>query len=227
MSALSGCESEKDSLLAKITTQTSSSHPDGWVVKKCWAFRHVGDLVEAGYLTVVLGKCSAASLRSLSLWILWDNILGLKDESNECKQKIEKLQPVCWKSGWTVAWSGIQIYSLHHSKGNLNMTICGRKPLPDHSSQKGCKEARSPWQLDFQQSPKRINKIKEDTDEYSNYQILVCSAYKKCTAMLPNSERPGLSKIRASHRPVGWEPLHHLPGYMHLGQVKPKPSVQL
>lgn len=33
MSALSGCESEKDSLLAKITTQTSSSHPDGWVVE--------------------------------------------------------------------------------------------------------------------------------------------------------------------------------------------------
>lgn len=28
-----------------------------WLI--CWAFRHVGDLVEAGYLTVV-GKCSAA-----------------------------------------------------------------------------------------------------------------------------------------------------------------------
>lgn len=97
-------------------------------------------------------------------------------ETNECKQKTEKPQAVCWKSGWTVAWSGIQIYSLHHSKGNLNMTICRRKPLPGHSSQKGCKEARSPWQLDFQQSPKRINKIKEDTDEYSNYQIQYWSA---------------------------------------------------
>ncbi len=54
--------------------------------------------------------------------------------------------PTCLLKKWLdcgMIWHSILLSS---PKGNLYMKIRGRKPLPCHSSQKGCKEARSPWQ---------------------------------------------------------------------------------